>query len=134
MVMVPYKSVAAALVLAVLLGPLGVFYSSFLGGIVMSIFGLVSIGTMESMHSYLPLATVCLLGIVWAMAAVRFYNYKMLKIAINESLNTPPKSSEEKFPKSGSFLYKRKVKAVIPVEEVTADTIETEDQPSSWKL
>lgn len=86
MINVPYKSVAAALVLVVLFGPIGIFYSSFLGGVVMSILGLISIGTMASMRSPLPMATVWLISILWAMVAVRFYNRSMLKIAVNGSM------------------------------------------------
>ena len=122
MVSVPYKSVAAALVLAVLLGPIGVFYSSFIGGVVMSIFGLVAIGTMASMKSPLPMATVCLFGVVWAMISVRFYNHKMLKIALSGTLGEP--------------LRFRKTKAVKkeskPVD--VSVTLEPEESPASWKL
>lgn len=118
MVSVPYKSVAAALVLGVLFGPVGVFYSSFLGGIVMSIFGLVSIGTMASMRSPLPMATVWLFGIIWSMASVRFYNRKMLKIAIRGSLDEPKKSF---------FRKKEKPKTEEPV-------VSSEETPTSWKL
>lgn len=128
MVSVPYKSVAAALVLAVLLGPIGVFYSSFFGGIVMSIFGLVAIGTMASMHSPLPMVTVCLFGVVWAMIAVRFYNHKMLKVALTGSLGEPSR-----------FCRKKAAKAKIQPAEVRTtvtdtDFSETEESPASWKL
>ena len=126
MLMVPYKSVAAALILAVFFGPIGVFYSSFLGGIIMSIFGLVAIGTMASMHSPLPMATVCLLGIVWSMAAVRLYNRKMLKIAINKGVENTDNSVDKK-PRKKLFHFKKikKTKATVP---------ETEENASSWKI
>lgn len=80
----PYKSVAAALLLAVLLGPIGLFYSSFLGGVSLVIFGLMATGTMTRMHSVLPMATIWLFGIIWAMAAVRHYNHKLLKLALEK--------------------------------------------------
>ena len=120
MVRVPYKSVAAALVLAVILGPIGVFYSSFMGGMIMSIFGLVAVGTMASMHSPLPMATVCLFGIVWAMISVRLYNHKMLKIAINGRLEEPWQLRKKKTVK----------KEPEPVNEIN----EAEENPASWKL
>ncbi len=125
MVNVPYKSVAAALVLAVLLGPLGVFYSTFMGGIVMSIFGLVAIGTMASMKSPLPMVTVCLFGIVWAMISVRFYNHKMLKIAVGGTLSEPLRFRKKKTVKKESK----------PVHIEVPETAEPEEeQPASWKL
>ena len=127
MVMVPYKSVAAALVLTIIFGPLGLFYSSFLGGIIMSIFGLVAIGTMASMRSPLPMATVYLFCIVWAMAAVRFYNHKMLKIAISGSLHAAVKK------KSSFFGRKRQDKTEDSSAEVVTEVAESEDN-ASWKL
>lgn len=120
MVRVPYKSVAAALVLAVILGPIGVFYSSFIGGVVMSILGLVAIGTMASMHSPLPMATVCLLGIIWAMISVRLYNHKMLKVAVSGNLSEP------------THFYKKK--QVKKESEAVNHVNETEENSSSWKL
>lgn len=122
MVNVPYKSVAAALVLALLFGPIGLFYSSFIGGIVMSIFGLVAVGTMVSMKSPLPMATVWLLSIVWAMISVRFYNHKMLKVALTGELA-----------ESLRFRKKKSVEQVSkPVE--TPEVVESEEDPASWKL
>ncbi len=124
MVSVPYKSVAAALVLAVILGPIGVFYSSFIGGIVMSIFGLVAIGTMASMNSPLPMVTVCLFGIVWAMISVRFYNHKMLKVALSGNLNEPMR-----FRKSKKNVTKKEAEPAN-----VSETPEAEEAPASWKL
>ena len=128
MVRVPYKSVAAALVLAVILGPIGVFYSTLLGGVVMSIFGLVAIGTMASMHSPLPMATVCLLGIIWAMISVRCYNHKMLKIAVGGTLDEPLRFRKTK-------IVKKEPKPVDELIIVAAtDVSDTEENPASWKL
>ncbi|MBP9726170.1 MAG: hypothetical protein KBD83_01715 [Gammaproteobacteria bacterium] len=134
MLIVPYKSVAAALVLAVLLGPIGVFYASFVGGIVMCIFGLVAIGTMASMHSPLPMVTVCLFGIVWAMAAVRFYNYKMLKIAVNGCFGDPVSPIAQKLKKNRGFFRKEKIVKDEQASEVTPETPDAEDGASAWKL
>ena len=130
MVNVPYKSVAAALVLAVLFGPIGVFYSSFIGGIVMSIFGLVAIGTMASMHSPLPMVTVCLFGIVWAMISVRFYNHKMLKIAVGGTLSEPMRFRKKK----NKAVKKEPEPVEVPTAIVANDLNETEEGPASWKL
>lgn len=133
MLLVPYKSVAAALVLAVLFGPIGVFYSSFIGGIIMSIFGLISIGTMASMKSPLPMATVWLIGIVWAMAAVRVYNRAMLKIAVNGCLLEPAEKVTVTTKKNRSFFCRNK--KATPKEESSVETeAEVEENTASWRL
>ncbi len=134
MLIVPYKSVAAALVLAVLFGPIGVFYASFVGGIVMSIFGLVAVGTMASMHSPLPMATVCLFGIIWSMASVRFYNHKMLKIAVNGCFGDPANSADQKPKKKPRFFRKEKIVKDQQTSEVITDTPDVEESTFSWKL
>lgn len=138
MLIVPYKSVAAALVLAVLLGPIGVFYSTFLGGIVMCIFGLISVGTMASMKSPLPMVTVCLVGIVWAMAAVRVYNRKMLEIAIKGCLNEPKEKTTTKIKESRSFFRRDKNNAPKDNRSAepfsTDEILETEENTTSWRL
>lgn len=124
MIMVPYKSVAAALVLTILFGPAGLFYSSFLGGIVMSIFGLVGVGTMASMRSPFPMATVWLFSLIWSMAAVRLYNRKMLKIAVTGCLHEAKKAS---------FFSRKKQKTqeeLSPNEEHASN----EEATASWKL
>lgn len=120
MINVPYKSVAAALVLAVLFGPIGTFYSSFLGGVVMSILGLVSFGAMTSLHSSLFMTAVWLLSVLWSMVAVRFYNRKMLKIAIHGCL--------EDSGNQPSFFRKK-----ATVDNVSASKAE-DDAAASWKL
>lgn len=76
---VPFRSVAAALLLAIVFGPIGLFYASLMGGLVMTAFALVALGTVMKMASLLPMATIWLLSIVWAMAAVRYYNHQLLK-------------------------------------------------------
>lgn len=128
MIRVPYKSVAAALVLAVILGPIGVFYSSLIGGVVMSIFGLVAIGTMASMHSPLPMVTVCLFGVIWAMISVRFYNHKMLKIAISGTLSEPLRFRKKKMRKEVSEPVE------APAAVASNNLNETDENTASWKL
>jgi len=75
----PFRSVAAALLLAIVFGPIGLFYASLVGGVVMTAFALVAVGTVMKMASLLPIATLWLVSIVWAMIAVRYYNYQLLK-------------------------------------------------------
>lgn len=118
MINVPYKSVAAALVLTILFGPIGVFYSSFLGGIVMSILGLVGLGAMASLHMPLLMTAVWLLSVLWSMAAVRFYNRNMLKIAIKGNLEESD---------TRSFFRKK-------TTEENVSATKAEETASSWRL
>ena len=75
----PFRSVAAALILAIFFGPIGLFYSSLIGGVVMCAFALAGLGTVVVMNSALPMVTIWLFSILWAMIAVRFYNHRLLK-------------------------------------------------------
>lgn len=126
MVSVPYKSLAAALLLAVFFGPIGVFYSSLIGGVVMSIFGLVAIGTMASMHSPLPMVTVCLFGIIWSMISVRLYNRKMLKVALTGTLEEPKHFCRKK------EVKKEAEKSTEPA--VNDELVDAEEDSAAWKL
>ncbi len=125
MIMVPYKSVAAALMLVLVLGPIGLFYSSFIGGVIMSILGLVAIGTMASMRSPLPMATVYLFCMIWAMASVRLYNRQMLKIAISGCLSTSKRKAKIWFGKQAHVSEKNSTPAT---EEPGVD------EHATWKL
>jgi hypothetical protein len=81
----PYKSAAAALIFVIILGPLGVFYTTIIGGVVMTVFGLVAIGTVVSMHSPLPMATIWLISLLWSMTAVHSYNKRLFKRLFEKS-------------------------------------------------
>lgn len=78
----PYKSVAAALILVLFLGPLGAFYSTLLGGVVCAILGLAAVGMAMSQMSPLPLCTVWLISLVWSMISVRLYNRAIWKTVL----------------------------------------------------
>ena len=75
----PFRSVAVALLLVIFFGPIGLFYTTFIGGVVMTAFALVGIGTVIKTSSALPVATIWLVSILWAMIAVRYYNHKLLQ-------------------------------------------------------
>lgn len=75
----PFRSVAAALLLVVFFGPVGLFYSSLIGGIVMCIFALAGFGVVAAMGSILPMATIWLFSVLWAMVTVRLYNNRLLR-------------------------------------------------------
>lgn len=73
----PYKSVAAALIFSVLLGPVGLLYASFWGGIVMVLIGMVVIA------SKLPVTILIfwILCCIWGVGAVESHNRKILKLS-----------------------------------------------------
>lgn len=75
----PFRSAAAALILTIIFGPIGLLYSSLIGGLVMCAFALAGLGSIVAVQSPLPMATVWLACIVWAMISVRLYNYRLLK-------------------------------------------------------
>lgn len=75
----PFRSAAAALILTIIFGPIGLFYSSLIGGLVMCAFALAGLGSVVAVQSPLPMATVWLACIVWAMISVRLYNHRLLK-------------------------------------------------------
>lgn len=74
----PFKSVATALVFTVILGPLGLLYSSFRGGIAMLLLGLVVISS-KLMFPIIVLWVACC---VWAVKAVEDYNKKILEATL----------------------------------------------------
>jgi hypothetical protein len=85
--MIPYRSVAGALIFTILCGPIGLFYASLLGGIAMTSLSLVACGMVIAQQSPYPMATVWLLSIIWAMIEVRWYNGRMWKRAVKLGQN-----------------------------------------------
>lgn len=71
----PFKSVAGALVFSLLLGPLGLLYASFWGGIIMLPIGFLVI---SNKFPY-PIAIYWFLCCVWSVGAVNAYNKKIIK-------------------------------------------------------
>jgi hypothetical protein len=71
----PFKSVAVALIFAVLLGPIGILYSSVLGGVIMIILGFIVI----SSRLIVPIILVWLVSCVWGVMAANRYNRKNMK-------------------------------------------------------
>ena len=70
----PIKSPAVALLFCVFLGPIGLLYSTVMGGIVMIILGLA----MFRLKMIGILILVWLISCAWSVAAVNLYNKKML--------------------------------------------------------
>lgn len=72
--MLPFKSVATALLFTVILGPLGLLYASLRGGIVMLLLGLVVV----SSKLIFPIILLWVICCVWAVKSVENYNKKIL--------------------------------------------------------
>jgi hypothetical protein len=72
----PFKSVAGALLFSVLLGPIGLLYASLLGGVIMICIGIV----FMSKPTALLMAMVWTVSCIWSVAATNRYNHKILKI------------------------------------------------------
>ena len=66
----PFKSVAGALLFSVILGPVGLLYSSFLGGVIMIIVGFI----VACAKYPIPILMVWLISCIWSVSAVNKYN------------------------------------------------------------
>lgn len=75
----PFKSVATALIFTVIMGPLGLLYSSFRGGIAMLLVGLVVL----SNKFVFPVIVLWVVCCVWSVKAVEKYNERLLKLMVN---------------------------------------------------
>lgn len=74
----PFKSVAAALLLSVLLGPIGLLYSSLWGGLI-----LICLTIMFISHKFiLPVIFIWIVSCIWGAASVEQYNKKLLKLFV----------------------------------------------------
>lgn len=71
----PYKSVAAALLFSIILGPVGLLYASFWGGLSMVVVGIVVI----SNKFVFPILLLWLICTIWSVGAVESYNRKLEK-------------------------------------------------------
>ena len=69
----PYKSVAGALVFSLLLGPIGLLYASFWGGILMIALGMIAVTSQAIFFIFLTWIICC----VWAVGASESYNRKI---------------------------------------------------------
>jgi hypothetical protein len=71
----PYKSVAVALLFSVILGPVGLLYSSFRGGIFLILIGMVVV----SSRLPFPILLLWIVCAIWAVGAAESYNRKLLQ-------------------------------------------------------
>ena len=72
----PYKNTATALLFSVILGPIGLLYASFWGGVVMIPLGIVVVCS----RFFFPIILIWLISCIWSVRAVEQYNKKMLAI------------------------------------------------------
>lgn len=78
---VPFKSVAAALLFSVILGPVGLLYASFWGGFFMTFIGLVVVSSLKPF----PILLLWIICCIWAVGAVEKSNRVIM---INEKKNS----------------------------------------------
>lgn len=77
----PPKSVAIGIILAIFFGPIGLFYSSILGGVVMLVIGSILnfFGAMAfGVGLLITVPVTCIICAVWSYVAVTSYNEKFL--------------------------------------------------------
>lgn len=71
----PYKSVAGALLFSAILGPVGLLYASFWGGLAMIILSIIIVSGKFFFVALLLWLTCC----VWSVGAVEAYNKKLAR-------------------------------------------------------
>lgn len=74
-IILPYKSVAGALLFTVFLGPIGLLYASSFGGIIMIILGLITL----SAKFPIPILLVWIGSSIWSVLSTNRYNKKCFK-------------------------------------------------------
>ena len=79
----PYKSVAASLLFTVVLGPVGLLYATYWGGIVMILAAIVVL----SAKLIFPSLVLWIICCIWGVGAVESYN-KQINQAVYEKRNT----------------------------------------------
>lgn len=84
MSLLPFKNSAMALLLCVFLGPIGLLYASFWGGITMLVIGLVVVRS----GFFFPILLWWMFCCIWGMAAVENYNKKIFKQVLEEDVVT----------------------------------------------
>jgi hypothetical protein len=70
----PFKSVAGALLFTVFLGPIGLLYATYWGGVLMTVLGFILICTKLIVPIVLFWAGCC----IWSVGAVNRFNRKLL--------------------------------------------------------
>lgn len=76
----PYKSVAGALLFTIILGPVGLLYSTFWGGLFMIIVGII----VCSNKLFFPILLLWILCCIWAVGASERYNKKIFLLTCKD--------------------------------------------------
>lgn len=76
--MMPYKSVAIALLFSAILGPVGLLYASFWGGFFMILVGIVVV----SAQFMFPIILLWIICCIWAVRSVEVHNKKIAKSSL----------------------------------------------------
>lgn len=76
----PFKNVAVSILLALFLGPIGLLYSSFFGGVIMAVVLFIFLAAMTANPAVQPVVWVAwLVCPFWAVLASGRHNKKMMK-------------------------------------------------------
>ena len=85
-VVTPIRSMGVAIILTIMLGPVGLFYASVLGGFVMLVLSLVAAVFTFGPSLFLTWPSC----VVWAMIAVGTHDAETRRTAAGQSLGAPP--------------------------------------------
>ena len=113
---VPLKSQAVALLLTFFFGPLGMFYATVSGAIIMMIITFV-VGTLTLGLGLILTWPIC---IVWAYTAVGVYNQRLQQQAQAATAFVPSKPAEQPAPKY-TYTEEVEVSPTPPTEPLTTD-------------
>lgn len=80
----PYKNVAVAIILCVVLGPVGLLYASFWGGVVMSLIGIIVVSNKFAF----PIVLCWMICCMWAVRSVEKYNRALFQVSLEKSAAT----------------------------------------------
>ena len=72
----PLKSVAAALLFSVILGPVGLLYASMLGGTLLTF---LAFNVWTHAFNLNTIIALWLISCIWSVGAVNYYNKKLLR-------------------------------------------------------
>ena len=79
-IILPFKSVAGALLFSVVLGPVGLLYASAIGGALMTFLMVTVVTNLGLGWAIAPaVANLWLISCVWSVVAVNRYNKKMAR-------------------------------------------------------
>jgi hypothetical protein len=76
----PFKNTAIGLLFCVFLGPIGLLYASFRGGVAMIIIGIVVISSKLPF----PIILLWIVCCIWSVKAIESYNRKLLLLSQSE--------------------------------------------------